>query len=132
LSDKAYLCDPHVSIGLTAADGGAPTWPLLMSLLKAKEYLFTGDRIGPELAVELGLANRVVPADQLLDAALALATRFAAQPRQAIQSTKRALNLHLERAMSGVLEYALSEEFKSFDEPEHQALVQAFLDKQSS
>jgi enoyl-CoA hydratase len=127
MSENAFIADPHVSIGLTAADGGAPTWPLLMSLLRAKEYLFTGDRISPETAVSLGLANRVVPADRLMDEAVALAERFAAQPRQAIQSTKRALNLHLQRAMAGVLEYALAEEFKSFDEPEHQAIVQRFI-----
>jgi enoyl-CoA hydratase len=70
-----------------------------------------------------------VPDGQLLDEAIALATKFAAQPPQAIQSTKRALNLHVKRAISGVLEYALAEEFQSFDTPEHQAIVDRFLSK---
>jgi enoyl-CoA hydratase len=129
IAEGAYLADPHVAVGLTAADGGAPTWPLLMSLLRAKEYLFTGDRIPADAAVSLGLANRVVPADALLEQAVALAGRFAAAPPQAIQSTKRALNLHLSRAVSGILEYALAEEFQSFDTPEHQAIVAGFLDR---
>jgi enoyl-CoA hydratase len=61
IEESAYLADPHVSVGLVAGDGGAITWPALMSLLKAKEYLFLGDRIPAHVAVELGLANRVVP-----------------------------------------------------------------------
>ena len=129
MSDKAYFADPHVAVGLTAGDGGAATWPLLMSMLKAKEYLFTGDRIAAADAVSLGLANRVVAHDQLLDEALALAQRLAAMPPQALQSTKRALNLHVSRAITGVLEYALAAEYQSFDTPEHQAIVKDFLAK---
>jgi enoyl-CoA hydratase len=132
MAEGSFIADPHVSVGLTAADGGAPTWPLLMSLLRAKEYLFTGDRIPAELAVEFGLANRVVPKDKLMDEAIALAERFAAAPPQAIQSTKQALNLHVTRAVTGILEFALGEEFQSFDTEEHQALVHKFLAKSNA
>lgn len=127
IAEHAYLADPHVGVGLTAADGGAPTWPLLMSLLRAKEYLFTGDRIPAAHAVSIGLANRVVPADELLDEARRLARRLAAQPAHALRTTKKALNMHLARAVSGVLEYALAEEYVSFDTPEHRAVVDEFL-----
>jgi len=129
MAESSYLCDPHVTVGLTAADGGAPIWPLFTSLLRAKEYLFTGDKIPARTALEMGFATRVVADDELLDQALAFAQRLAQQPPQAIQSTKRAVNMHLTRAVAGVLEYALSEEFKSFDTPEHQAVVAKFLGK---
>ncbi|WP_024795243.1 enoyl-CoA hydratase/isomerase family protein [Tomitella biformata] len=129
IAESAYMADPHVGVGLTAADGGAPTWPMLMGMLKAKEYLLTSARIPSALAVELGLANRAVPDAELLDAALALAAKLAAQPAHAVQTTKRALNMHLKRAVAGVLEYALAEEFASFDTPEHQALVNGFLER---
>jgi enoyl-CoA hydratase len=121
IAESAYISDPHVGVGLTAADGGAPTWPMLMSMLKAKEYLLTSARIPADQAVAIGLANRVVADDKLLDEAFALAEKLAAQPPQAVQSTKRALNMHMKRAVAGVLEYALSEEYASFDTPEHQA-----------
>jgi enoyl-CoA hydratase len=127
IAETAYMADPHVGVGLTAADGGAPTWPLLMGMLRAKEYLLTSARIPAHQAVTLGLANRVVPDAELLTEALALADTLAAQPPQAVQSTKRALNMHVKRAIAGVLEYALSEEFISFDTPEHQALVREFV-----
>lgn len=129
IAQSAYMADPHVSVGLTAADGGAPTWPLLMSMLRAKEYLLTSQRIPAEDAVAIGLANRVVQDSDLLDEALKVAQRIAALPSQAVQSTKRALNMHIKRAVSGVLEYALSEEFDSFETVEHQAIVTQFLER---
>ncbi len=129
IADTAFMADPHVSVGLTAGDGGTAVWPLIMGMLRAKEYLLTGDRISAEQAVACGLANRVVPAESLMTEAMALAARLAAQPPQAVQSTKRALNLHLKRAMSGVLEYALAEESASFDTPEHRAVITRMLER---
>ncbi len=114
IAESAFMADTHVNVGLVCGDGGAASWPLMMSLLKAKEYLLTGDRIPATVAVELGLANRVVPDDQLMTEALALAHRLAAQPRQAVQETKRALNLHLQAAISLVSPFALSAESESF------------------
>jgi enoyl-CoA hydratase len=127
IAESAFMSDPHVGVGLTAADGGAPTWPLLMGLLKAKEYLLTSQRIPAAKAVEVGLANRSVPDEQLLDEAIALAEKLAALPPQAVQSTKRALNMHVKRAIAGVLEYALTEEYVSFDTDEHRQLIRDFL-----
>lgn len=123
LADSAYLADPHVAIGLTAGDGGAAVWPVLCGLLRAKEYLFTGDRITAAEAVRIGLATRQLPDDELLPAALAMAERLAALPAQALRSTKEAVNLHLQRAAAGVLEFALAAEYQSFDTPEHHAVV---------
>src|SRR5690606_27743724 len=95
MADGAFLADTHVSVALVAGDGGAVTWPALTGLLRAKQYLLTGDRVSATEAVDLGLANFVVPADRLMDEALAFAHRLAAQPPQAVQETKAILNQHL-------------------------------------
>jgi enoyl-CoA hydratase/carnithine racemase len=126
IADTAFLADTHVSIGLVCGDGGAAAWPLMMGLLKAKEYLLTGDRIPAAEAVNLGLANRVVPADQLMTEALALARRLAAQPPQAIQETKRALNLHLQDAIARVAPFALSAEAESFATDDIRQTIEKF------
>jgi enoyl-CoA hydratase len=123
MAESAYLADPHVMIGLTAGDGGAAVWPLLASLVQAKEYLYTGDRIPAAEAVRIGLATRTFPDDALVDAALAMGARLAALPRQALQTTKQAINMHLRRSALEVLDFALSAEFESFDTPEHQMKI---------
>jgi enoyl-CoA hydratase len=112
MADTAYLADPHVQIGLVAADGGPLTWPLHISLLLAKEYALTGARIPAARAAAIGLANHVV-ADPLTEA-VACAKRIAMLPRQAVESTKRVLNLQLERAVLATLDFAMAAEEQSF------------------
>lgn len=132
ISEDAYLADTHVNVGLVAGDGGVVTWPFMMSMLKAKEYLFTGERIPAKTAVELGLANRAVPAASLMEEARALALKLAGQPAQALQETKRSLNLHLQLAALQVLPYALSAETESFSSPEVAAVARGFKEKQKA
>lgn len=126
IADTAFMADTHVSAGLVAADGGAILWPLLMSFLKAKEYLLLGDRISAEEAVRLGLANRVVPRDDVLPEAMTLAHRLADLPPQAVQETKRAINLHLQDAALRIMPFASSAESESFNTDEVQQFVAKF------
>jgi enoyl-CoA hydratase/carnithine racemase len=121
IAETAYFADPHVQVGLVAADGGPLTWPLHMSLLLTKEYALTGAKISAERAHELGLANHVV-ADPLAEA-MTCAKRIAELPRQAVESTKRMLNLHLERAVLNSLDYANAAEELSFQNEDFQANI---------
>lgn len=132
MAEGSFLADPHVAMGLVAGDGGAVTWPAMMSILKAKEYLFTGDRIYAEDALRLGLANRVFPADDLLPGAMDLAHRLAKLPAQALQDTKRTINLHLSGAASRVLPYALAAEELSFSSPDVTRIAEEFVAKQAA
>ena len=110
VSDRAFLADPHVSVGLVAGDGGAAFWPLLTPILRSREYLYTGDRIPAATAVELGLASRVVPAGELLPQARALARRLSAQPAEALTGTKRVANMYLSQALSGAMQAGFAAE----------------------
>ncbi|MDC8973577.1 enoyl-CoA hydratase/isomerase family protein [Mycobacterium marinum] len=121
IAPDAYLADPHVQVGLVAADGGPLTWPLHISLMLAKEYALTGQRIAAQRAVELGLANHVA-ADPVAEA-VACAQRIMKLPQQAVESTKRVLNIHLERAVLASLDYALSAEHQSFTTEDFRLIV---------
>ncbi len=127
MAESAYLSDPHVAVGLVAADGGPLSWPLHTSLLLAKEYAFTGDRIPAARAREIGLANHVCPDGEVVTSALAAAHRIAKLPRQAVEATKRVLNLHLERAVLATIDFAMAAETESFETDELQANVARFL-----
>jgi enoyl-CoA hydratase len=130
MSEKAHFADPHVSVGLAAGDGGAAFWPLLTQIMRAREYLFTGERITAARAVELGLATRTTAPEELLAEARRLADRLAQQPPQAIQATKRVLNMHLSRALSGALQAGFAEEEATMQTDEHRRRLLALRPKE--
>lgn len=129
MAQSAHLADPHVLIGLVAADGGPVTWPLLTSLQLAKEYALTGERIPAQRAAEIGLANHVCPDDDVLAQALACAHKIAALPRRAVEDTRRVLNLHLERAVLATIDFALTAEDRSFGSAELRANLERLLSR---
>jgi enoyl-CoA hydratase/carnithine racemase len=131
MAESAHLADPHVALGLVAADGGPVVWPLLTSLQLAKEYALTGDRIPAQRAAEIGLVNHVVADDQVLTEAMACAQRIARLPKGAVEDTKRVLNIQMERAVLAVLDYALAAEDRSFTTPELRANVERMLKRSS-
>lgn len=129
INDATFIADTHVSIGLVCGDGGAVFWPLLMGLLKCKEYLLTGDRIPAAKAVELGLATRAFPADELMTEARNMAERLASLPHQALQETKRALNLHLQDYILRAAPFALMAESESFTTDDIRTTIEGFKKK---
>jgi enoyl-CoA hydratase len=132
MAEGSHFADSHVNVGLVAGDGGAVTWPLLIGMLRAKEYLLLGDQIPAEEALRIGLANRVVPADKLMDTARELADRLMAQPVQALRDTKRALNKHFQAAADLVLDFALAAESESFASDDVRRIAQQFVDERDA
>lgn len=114
MAESAHLADPHVVVGLVAADGGPITWPLHTSMHIAKEFAFTGDRITAARAAEIGLANHVVADEEVVPSAVAAAQRLSKLPQQALEATKRVMNIHVERAVLATLDFALSAESATF------------------
>lgn len=134
MSERAYLADPHVAVGLVAGDGGAAFWPLLTPILRTREYLYTGDRIPAATAVEVGLASRVTTPDDLLPEARRLAARLAAQPAQALQGTKRIVTMYLSQALAGPMQAGFAAEVATMQTPEHRERLLALrgnTDRQS-
>jgi enoyl-CoA hydratase len=89
-SDDAFFADPVVRLGIPGVEYFAHPW--VMGPRFAKEFLFTGDRVGAERALALGMVNRVVPRAELEAETLALAEKIATMPRLGLALTKKAVN----------------------------------------
>lgn len=75
-SDAAQFAKPEINIGIPPTFGGTQRLPRLAGRKRALELLLTGDPFSPQRALELGLINKVVPHDELIPAAFALAERI--------------------------------------------------------
>ncbi|MFZ4704104.1 MAG: enoyl-CoA hydratase/isomerase family protein, partial [Candidatus Methylumidiphilus sp.] len=126
VSETAKIADPHVRIGVTAGDGGAVIWPLLVGPARAKEYLMTGDSLTAAEAERIGLVNRVFPAEHVLPQAQALAERLTKGSRIAIRSTKLSVNKLVRDAVSLVLDTSLALEKECFSTPFHKQAIELF------
>ena len=123
MAEDTFLSDPRVSLGLLDGAGGLVLWPLLTSLSAAKEHLLLGDRVSGTEAHRLGLANRAVPASEVLGEALQLAKRLGALPAQAVRQARRLLNSHIDRA-AAILPDCARAESACFDTEEHRVLLE--------
>ncbi|HTU36810.1 MAG TPA: enoyl-CoA hydratase-related protein, partial [Acidimicrobiales bacterium] len=130
MAESAHLADPHVVLGLVAADGGPVVWPLLTSIQLAKEYALTGERIPAARAAAIGLVNHVCPDDEVFEQAMGCARRIASLPKGAVEDTKRVVNIQLERAVLAALDFALSAEDRSFTSPELRANLDRLLQRE--
>ena len=130
MAETAHLADPHVVLGLVAADGGPVVWPLLTSIQLAKEYALTGERIPAARAAAIGLVNHVCPDDEVFEQAMGCARRIASLPKGAVEDTKRVVNIQLERAVLAALDFALSAEDRSFTSPELRANLDRLLQRE--
>jgi 2-(1,2-epoxy-1,2-dihydrophenyl)acetyl-CoA isomerase len=106
LSDRAYLQEKFVGIGLMPDGGGTFHLSRLVGPGRALELLMLGERVEAARALELGLANRVVSAAELSRESIALAKRLAEGPPLALAAIKQATRA----AMSGTLDEALERE----------------------
>ena len=89
-TDDAYFSDPVVRMGIPGVEYFAHPYELNPRI--AKEFLFTGNKMGAERAYQMGMVNQISTRDTLLDDVTALATKVAAMPRLGLALTKQAIN----------------------------------------
>ncbi len=87
VSDTARFKVPFVSLGVTTEAASSVSFPEIMGPQAAAHFVLTGEWLSAEDAVAAGLALRVLPGDELVAEAVALATRLAAQPPKSLRAT---------------------------------------------
>jgi 2-(1,2-epoxy-1,2-dihydrophenyl)acetyl-CoA isomerase len=107
-SENARFIQVFVRRGLVPDAGGTYFLPRLIGLAKSKELMFSGEAIDAKRALELGLVNRVVPADRLMEETMGMAAKLASGPTRAIGMIKRMLNRSFESDLGTALEMEAS------------------------
>ncbi len=128
-SDRAKMAESYILMGIVPGDGGAYFLPRLVGISKAMELLFTGDMIGPKEALEMGLVNRVVPHERLMEQTMALAEKIASRPPLAVAMTKRAVYQAQTESLRAHLDYISSQIALLSETEDHQEAARAFLEK---
>ena len=125
-SENAWFAESFVKLGLIPGDGGAWFLPRLIGPARAAEMTFTGDRVDAKQALEWGLVNRVVPADELMPEARALADRIAVNPPNALRMAKRLLRESGGSSLSNLLELSAGMQALAHHNPDHMKALDAF------
>jgi 2-(1,2-epoxy-1,2-dihydrophenyl)acetyl-CoA isomerase len=119
-------------VGIGASCDGSSTWslPRLVGLRRALEIALLSEPFDAQRALELGLVNRVVPADQLEAQTLALAQHLAQGPTRAFGQVRRLMRGSFETPLAGQLDRERDAFVACARTEDFRAGVRAFLDKQ--
>lgn len=128
-SETATFAESFVRVGIVPGDGGAWLLPRAVGRAKAAEMAFTGEAIDAQEALACGLVSRVVPADQLLPTARALADKIAANPGAVMRMTKRLLREGEHSTLESLLELSAGYQALAHKTADHREAVMAFVEK---
>ena len=128
-AESAQMGFRQVRFGIMTGWGGAQRLLRLVGRSKAMELLLTGDIVVAQDALKLGLVDRVVPAGQALEAALAMAGRIARNPPLALANIKRAIVKGWEMPVRAAIAYEAELFAATWDSEDHREAEQAFAEK---
>ena len=128
-SEKATFAESLVKVGIVPGDGGAWLLPRAVGMSKAAEMAFTGDSLSAQEALACGLVSRVVAPEKLMEEALKLATKIAANPGGVLRMTKRLLREGERSTLDSLLEISAGYQAIAHMTPDHHEAVNAFIEK---
>ena len=128
-ADTARFGVTFLKLGLIPGDGGAWLLPRTIGMSRACELLFTGDVIDAATAAAWGLVSKAVPAATLMDEALALAERIAAQPPHALRLAKSLLKQGQTTSYDTLMEMSAAAQAISHLTEDHMEGVDSILEK---
>jgi enoyl-CoA hydratase/carnithine racemase len=128
-SEQAKLSAAFTRRGVLPESGGTWLLPRLVGWARAAEILFTGRTLSAQQCLELGLVNRVVPADSLLPEALALAREIAANAPLAVQASKRMMRMGLSEEFADHVHHVYLQLLPLFRSKDFREGLAAYLEK---
>ncbi|MBI4300624.1 MAG: enoyl-CoA hydratase/isomerase family protein [Chloroflexi bacterium] len=130
-SEEGKLGAVFTKRGVVPESGGTWLLPRLIGWARAAEVAFTGRMLSAHEALDLGLINKVVPADDLMREARALAEEIAGNAPLAVQATKRMMRLGLEESFEANVHHVFLQLRPLMQSEDFQEALTAFLDKRT-
>jgi enoyl-CoA hydratase len=128
-SEKALFGQPEVKLGIIPGFAGTQRLARLVGKGKAKEIIFTGEMLDAAEAGRIGLVNKVVPADQLMESCREMASIIAQRSRSAIRISKEAIDNGLEMDMTRAERYEADLFALCFSTEDQREGMKAFVEK---
>lgn len=128
-SQDAFLGDQHINYGLVGPGGSTQRTPRLVGPRKAKEIIFTGERLSANEAERIGLVNRVVPADELERATEDMAGKIAEKSPVALRIAKTLINRALEADQVTASELEVMSAIVNATSEDYEEGIRAFNEK---
>ncbi|MEG6523721.1 enoyl-CoA hydratase/isomerase family protein [Desulfotomaculum sp. 1211_IL3151] len=128
-ADNAKFSLPETGLGIIPGNGATQRLPRLIGAAKAKELIFLGDIIDAASAEKIGLVNKVVSIDTLLEEAKAVAKRMAGKPTVAIKMAKEAINTGSNVDIHAGLAFEIQAFVTAFASADAKEGLGAFLEK---
>ena len=130
-SEKAVFSEAFVRMGLIPGDGSSWQLPRIIGLSNTFLLQYTGDRVDGNEAYRMGLVSKVVPHEELMPAAMELASRLAQGATQSMSLIKYLVHKSLETNLQHSLEIAHAAQELARKTEDHKEAVQAFLEKRT-
>jgi enoyl-CoA hydratase len=128
-SEKARFGQPEILIGLIPGWGGTQRLPRLIGMGRAKEIILGGEQVDAKRAYEIGLVNRVYPADQLMPETMKFAQKMATLPGFALKMAKHSMNYGYDLALDNANRLETECCAQCFSTDDQKEGMSAFLEK---
>ena len=128
-ADTAKFGQPEINLGTMPGAGGTQRMPRFIGKAKAMDLCLTGRMMGAEEAERAGLVSRIVPADKLLEEAVAIATLIASLSRPAVMMVKEAVNRAFETTLAEGVRFERRLFHATFATEDQKEGMAAFVDK---
>ena len=128
-SEKAVFGQPEVKLGITPGFAGTQRMPRFVGRGRGKELVFSGRNIKADEALRIGLANRVIPPEKLMEEAMKLANQIAANGQLAVRSCKELINFAMDNDQDSGLAKEADAFGVCFDTQDQKEGMKAFGEK---
>jgi len=131
-SEKARFGQPEINLGLIPGASGTQRLPRLIGVAKAKEMIFMGDMIDAATALNLGLVNKVVPPEKLMEEAMAWANKLTSKSSPVLAMAKLAINTGIDTDINSGLSIEARCDALCFATEDQKEGMKAFMEKRKA